>query len=290
VTIIVRSPGPLLAGLVQAITYQAGEQPRTSVEKILPDPEPSLWVNLNQDEFRSFSGPGGRRIDRVPGAMLAGPRDRALVTEFEAGRAHISVSFALGAASNFFAAPLAVTADELVPLGELWGRCGGVLREQLLAAAAPQDALWMMEQALLARLAGPASADPAVTAAARSLGRGIPVGEAAAALGLLPRTLRRRFTAQVGLTPKRFARVRRLRRVTRQLAGQAQADWAAVAAQHGYSDQPHLIDEFRDLAGLTPGEYLRSRAGGPNHLRFPPPGPDPVQPAGAIGSCSSVTH
>jgi AraC-like DNA-binding protein len=267
VTIIVRSPAPPLAGLVRSITYQADEQPRTSVEKILPDPEPSLWVNLNRDEFRSFGGPDGRRIDRVPGAMLAGPRSRALVTEFEAGRAHISVSFALGAAGGFFAAPLARTADELVPLGELWARCGGSLRDRLLEAATPHDALQVMEHALLAQLTGPAGADPAVTAAARALARGVPVGEVAAALGLLPRTLRRRFTAQVGLTPKRFARVHRLRRVTRQLDGQARADWAAVAAQHGYSDQPHLIDEFRDLAGVTPGEYLRSRVDGPNHLR-----------------------
>ncbi len=60
--------------------------------------------------------------------------------------------------------------------------------------------------------------------------------------------------------------------MTRALDGQARADWAAVAAEHGYSDQAHLIDEFRDLAGLTPADYLRSRADGPNHLRVSPPG------------------
>ena len=101
---------------MRAITYQAGEQPRTSIEKILPDPAVSLWVNLNRDEFRSFGGADHGRIDRVPGAMLAGPRGRALVTEFEEGRAHISVSFALGAARSFFATPLALARDELAPL------------------------------------------------------------------------------------------------------------------------------------------------------------------------------
>ena len=55
--------------------------------------------------------------------------------------------------------------------------------------------------------------------------------------------------------------------MTRALAGQAGADWAAVAAGHGYSDQSHLIDEFRELAGVTPAGYLRSRIDGPNHLR-----------------------
>ena len=73
----------------------------------------------------------------------------------------------------------------------------------------------------------------------------------------------------MGLTPKRFARVRRLQRVVRDLDGQGRADWAAVAARHGYADQPHLTDEFRELVGVTPTEYLRSRIDGPNHLRAP---------------------
>ena len=267
-TIIVRRPAPPLAGLVRAIVYQAGEQPRTSVQKLLPDPEPSLWVNLNRDEFRSLGGPGD---GRVPGAMLAGPRSHALVTEFEAGRAHIWVSFGFGAAPAFFATPLAAAADDLVPLAELWGRCGASLRDRLLTAAAPGQMLQVMEQVLAGQLAGPAAADQAVSAAAHALRRGVPVGQVADDLGLLPRTLRRRFTGRVGLTPKRFARVTRLRRVTRALDGQARADWAAVAAEHGYCDQSHLIDEFRDLAGTTPAGYLRDRVDGPNHLRVSPP-------------------
>jgi AraC-like DNA-binding protein len=268
VTLIVRRPGPPLDRLVQAITYQAGEQPRTSVEKILPSSETSVWVNLNRDEFRSFGWTG--RVNRVPGAMLAGPTSRALVTEFEQGRAHVSVNFALGAAGCFFPAPLGLAADEFVPLDHVWGPAGGCLRERLLEAATPQDALLVTENVLLGRLSEAASSpDPAVTAAARALSRGAAVGEVAEALGLLQRTLRRRFTAQVGLTPKRFARVQRLRRVVRDVQGRNRAGWAALAAAHGYADQAHLADEFRELVGVTPNEYLRSRVNGPNHLRFP---------------------
>jgi AraC-like DNA-binding protein len=69
---------------------------------------------------------------------------------------------------------------------------------------------------------------------------------------------------------RRFAMVQRMQRVVRDLDGQSQVDWAATAARHGYADQPHLADEFRALAGVTPGEYLRSRLDGPNHLRVAP--------------------
>jgi len=267
VPVLVRTPGPPLAGLVQALVYRAGEQPLASVEKILPDSGTSLWVNLNRDAFRSFDDAG--QVSRVPGAMLAGPTSRASVIEFEAGHAHVSVTFTMGAAGFFMGAPASLARDELVPLDVLWGRSGSCLRERLLEARTPSDALAVMEAALVRRLALGSAPDPAVIAAAGALTRGIPVGQVAEDLGLLPRTLRRRFTAQVGLTPKRFAMVRRLRRVVHDLDGQSHVDWAAVAAGHGYADQPHLADEFRALAGVTPGEYLRSRSYAPTHLVVP---------------------
>jgi len=262
--VVVRQPAPPLAGLVRAMVYRAGEQLQTSVEKILPAPETGLWVNLNRDAFRSFDDAG--RASQVAGAMVAGPTSRACVIEFEEGHAHVSVTFALGAAGCFLGVPLTQTRDELVALEGLWGRSGACLRERLLEARTPRDALAVMESVLLRQLIG-STPDPAVLAAAGALSRGVPVGDVSRDLGLLPRTLRRRFTAQVGLTPKRFARVQRMQRVVRGLHGQSQVDWAALAAEHGYADQPHLADEFRELVGVTPNEYLRSRIDGPNHLR-----------------------
>jgi AraC-like DNA-binding protein len=267
VPVLVRQPAPPLAGLVRAIIYRAGEQSQASVEKILPNPETGLWVNLNRDAFRSFDDTG--QVSQVPGAMLAGPTSRASVIEFEEGHAHVAVAFALGGASRFLGPPLTLARDELLPLEILWGRAGACLRERLIEASTPVDALTVMESVLLRQLTGPLAPDPAVIAAASALSRGVPVGEVSRDLGLLPRTLRRRFTAQVGLTPKRFARVQRMQRVVRDLDGQTQVDWAAAAARHGYADQPHLADEFRALAGVTPNEYLRTRIDGPNHLRVP---------------------
>jgi AraC-like DNA-binding protein len=265
VAVVVRTPAPPLAGLVRSLVYRSGEQPQRSVEKILPSAETGLWVNLHRDAFRSFDPAG--RASQVPGAMLAGPASRASVIEFEQGHAHVCVMFALGAASCFVAAPLTLARDEMVPLEVLWKGSGARLRERLLEARTPGDALAVTEAVLLEQLAGDWTRDPAVVPAARALSRGVRVGEVAADLGLLPRTLRRRFTAQVGLTPKRFGRVQRMQRLVHDLDGQRDADWAALAAWHGYADQSHLADEFRELAGVTPGEYLRSRVNGPNHLR-----------------------
>jgi AraC-like DNA-binding protein len=222
VTVVVRRPGPPLVGLVAAIVYRTGEQSRTSVEKILPGAETGLWVNLNRDAFRSFGEAG--RVHQVPGAMISGPTGRASVIEFEEGHAHVSVAFALGAAPCFLAPPLAVLRDELVPLEVVCGGAGAFLRERLVQAPGPEDALTLMEDFPIGQMADDARPDPAVVAAAGALARGSRVAEVADRLGLLPRTLRRRFTAQVGLTPKRFGRVHRLHRLVRWLDGQARVN------------------------------------------------------------------
>src|SRR5271166_51158 len=126
--VVVHRPAPPLDGLITAITYRAGQQLCTSVEKILPGPETGLWVNLNRDEFRSLGVTG--QVNRVPGAMIAGPASRASVIEFEAGHAHVSVTFALAAARCFVGPPMDLMRDDMVPLEELWGRSGGCLRER----------------------------------------------------------------------------------------------------------------------------------------------------------------
>ena len=61
-----------------------------------------------------------------------------------------------------------------------------------------------------------------------------------------------RFRREVGLTPKRFARVVRFRSAVDRLG---HAPLATVAAECGYADQSHLTHEFRELAGATPSAY-----------------------------------
>jgi methylphosphotriester-DNA--protein-cysteine methyltransferase len=70
-----------------------------------------------------------------------------------------------------------------------------------------------------------------------------------AELGLSPRTFTRRFRDHTGLTPKRFARIQRLQRLLAAVEPAHPVDWARLAAEHGYCDQAHLIDDFRELTG-----------------------------------------
>lgn len=77
------------------------------------------------------------------------------------------------------------------------------------------------------------------------------IAEIAAEIGIGDRQLQRRFRSAVGLTPKQFARIRRLRSAGASVLAGGQP-WASVAASHGFADQSHLIHEFSQLTGLTP--------------------------------------
>jgi AraC-like DNA-binding protein len=83
--------------------------------------------------------------------------------------------------------------------------------------------------------------------------------EALEASGALSeRQHRRRFTAAVGIGPKRFSRIARVQWLLRR-AGAANASWAELASAAGFHDQAHLIREFSALTGTTPAAYFTAK-------------------------------
>jgi AraC-like DNA-binding protein len=78
-------------------------------------------------------------------------------------------------------------------------------------------------------------------------------------LGWSRKRLAARFGDEIGLPPKTLARILRFGKAER-LAAAGPADWAEIAAACGYSDQAHLVREFRALAGVTPGAWAAGRA------------------------------
>ena len=81
-------------------------------------------------------------------------------------------------------------------------------------------------------------------------GGNYPIWRLARNLGLTERTLERRFLAHVGATPKKYARVVRLRNAIFQR--QKLSAWADVAQAVGYYDQSHMIRDFQELYGISP--------------------------------------
>ena len=237
-----------------------------ALERVLPGGRVHLMVNLLEDEFRTYHGADCVCVERTRGAVLAGPHSQSTVIDTREQRSLATVDFKLGGAAAFFKTPISEARDLLVGLGDIWGRDGRVLRERLLEARTADARFDILEAVLLDHLVRSRGPDPAIPFAASELARGVRVSEIGSLLGLLPKTFVRRFQAQTGLTPKRFARVRRLQRVVKFVSGCGEVDWSAVAAEHGFADQAHFIHDFRDLTGITPTAYRPRSTEEHNHV------------------------
>lgn len=91
------------------------------------------------------------------------------------------------------------------------------------------------------------------------------IGAIAAHCRLSPRRFGKLFREQVGMSPKRYARLQRFRRVVARAHGQPRVDWAGIATDCGFH-QPHLVHEIRAFSGMTPGAYLARSGDWPAHV------------------------
>src|SRR5205823_12473699 len=82
----------------------------------------------------------------------------------------------------------------------------------------------------------------------------VPIGTLAAELGWSRKRIVARFRDEIGLPPKTVARLLRFERA-RELAGTM--PWGELAFECGFSDQSHLIAEFRRVTGRTPETFLQ---------------------------------
>lgn len=101
-----------------------------------------------------------------------------------------------------------------------------------------------------------------LTAGMESLRRGTGqprVAELAGRLGVSDRHLRRVVMDETGISPRHFARIQRFHALLRAADAAPHPAWAALAFRHGYADQPHLIREVQDLAGVTPARLHADR-------------------------------
>jgi AraC-like DNA-binding protein len=252
-----------LAPLVACFHYQENDLP-AAVERILPNGQAHLMINLAEDEFRVYTGPNGEAAHRLRGAVLAGPRGNTVCIDTAEQRWLMAVEFKPGGAAPFLPMPMNEVCDEVVELGQIWSREGDVLRERLCEAATPARKFAVLEALLLKHLA--LRRDPAIATAMVLLDCGFSLADVRSRVNLLPKTFVRRFREYAGLPPKRFSRVRRLQRIVRSVAGAEDVEWCQVAAEHGYTDQAHLIHDFHDLTGITPAAYRPSSPTRRNHV------------------------
>jgi AraC-like DNA-binding protein len=215
-------------------------------ERVLPDGCPEIILN-RADPFVGRGDNGARRVQ--PLTMAVGQLGRYLEIEPSGQVDLLGIRFEPAGMHALLGVPMCELTGERVALDRIDRR----FHRRLL------DASRIGRRAIESILLDGIDRTPsrATLAAARlAAERGsVPLGE----LGLPARTLERHFRAEIGLSPKRLARILRFHRVVSTLDRGRPPDWALLALDAGYFDQAHLIRDFREFAGITPGAYLREQ-------------------------------
>jgi AraC-like DNA-binding protein len=236
----VRLPGLRMAGFRDRVSDQIDL-------RAVPFPAVTVAVDLGDglvvvDDVSGRQQRGSVVVGLTPGSLRVRGRDiECLQMRLSPAVAHV----VLGASSELSGSVLA--------LDDLWGREAARTQEQLRAAASWDDRFAIAETAIARRLEAGRALDPEVTfvwGQIETSGGQVRVDELAADVGWSRKKLWSRFRSQIGLTPKRAARLVRFDHAAHRLAAGESA--ALVAAESGYVDQSHLHRDAMAFAGVTP--------------------------------------
>ncbi|MFJ8011490.1 helix-turn-helix domain-containing protein [Streptomyces sp. NPDC096339] len=229
--------------------------------RLVPTGRAVVVISLGEPFARISRPAEASPAGQVTGSLVAGLEDGYRVCDHPGGQEAIRLELTPLGAYRLFAVPMGELTNRVVELRDVLGPESGVLVERLAATGDWSARFDLLDTALSARLArGPLPA-PEVVHAWRLLSRAggaVPVGRIAAEVGWSQGHLVRRFTEQVGLTPKMSARVLRFHRAVGLLT-RGGANPTEVTAACGFYDQAHLNREFRALAGTTPGRLAAAR-------------------------------
>jgi AraC-like DNA-binding protein len=224
-------------------------------DAILPDGRLEIIFHYGAT-FRHHHADG--TIERQLRSLLAGQALAPIVLSHHGCAGVAAIRLRPAAAGAVLRFPVSETTGRIQDLGAVFPSARA-LRDRLGDARDDKERIeglesWLDERAL----EDPRPEVEAAVAVIVQTGGRADIATLASRAGIGMRRLERRFVEDVGLTPKRFARIIRLQRALRLVrSGDA---LASVALACGYYDQSHMVLDFQRLAAVSPRAW-REHAG-----------------------------
>jgi AraC-like DNA-binding protein len=249
-----------LAGTVRAFWAfrEAPGEGAREPERIVPDGCTEIVVHFG-DPFTE-----GGALAPQPRAIFAGQITAPLWLRPGAAIDVVGVRFEPGGARRLGLPPQSHLADLRIafedllapPLRTLWSET----TDRMAHAAGFPARVRLLERFLSRALRRePVDGIDACVRSIESGGGALSLDRAATLASLSTRQMQRRFLADVGMSPKLFARVVRFQRVFDRWH-EGDENWSGIALACGYYDQAHLLRDFRQFAGEPPSAFLAALA------------------------------
>ena len=246
-----------LAGIVQEYWEVEGRLSPFR-ERILPNGATEVMVNLGPPHTM-VTHAGTSVWER---SWFSGLHERAIVIESLDGTHLVSARLHPLGALRLLGPGAAAGVNTVTDLEHLLGPAAQELRSLLLGAGSTEERFAHLERFLLQRLSSDVLPSALVRDAARLIEEAhgsLRIASLHADLGGSRKQLWLRFARELGLSPKAYAQIQRFVWTLARLRESTSVDWTRLAVSAGYSDQSHLVRDFRRVASASPTEFLRTR-------------------------------
>ena len=185
----------------------------------------------------------------------------------------ISVRFKSGAFRHFTTIPYSELNDKYLSITDIWGNKGAELLNKLNDIGDLKQKIELIEDFLILRLTESKVIknekwDGIISVLYKEF-KTVNLIELSKNSHLSYRQFERNFKEQFGITAKRFQIITRLQDTVKKSILNDETSYLNNALDNGYFDQSHFINEFQNLVGLKPMDYLLKETS-EEHFYFKP--------------------
>jgi len=243
---IVRSFGERRAELnSRVVAFPLTARPHQIIDIYLGDP---LRIRID-----------GGRLETAPETVVVGPQGSRRTHIYASGRLHIfNILLQPAALHQLFGLDMTDLTAEGIPARDVLGRHAVELDSAVRSAPDFASRVAAAER-WFGKMLDRSSLEDGIAHTSRRLlaARGnVRISALAEQSGLSDRQFQRRFTKQVGLPPKLYARTTRFDAALTAHRFHPERSWTRIIHETGYFDQAHFIRECHALVGLPPSAFI----------------------------------
>jgi AraC-like DNA-binding protein len=242
------------------ITLYCGYDERSVAGRRMQVPHPDVVLVIGLGPTLHVADPrrpADSTIERL--AFAAGVHDAYVFTDSSEPTRGLQVNLTPIGAHLLFGVPMDSLANRVVDLADLFGADAPRLIERLYEAGTWSLRFDILDEVILKRVTSARAPNRLVVRAAhvlRATRGAASIARLARDLECSQRHLIATFREEVGVTPKTYARIVRFDHAVKRLRQADGLRWAEIADASGYYDQAHLIRDFHEFAGQTPGQFI----------------------------------
>lgn len=250
-------PHPDLEALVKCYwTLEVPEETEAPRQRIIPDGCVEMAFILG-DNIKRYTSETDFILQ--PRAMVLGQITDPFFIEPTGFVNTFAIRFYPYGFVNFVTTPLSDLSNKETPIAALFGEeVSEKLEQKIVQAKDTEERIAIVENFLLGTLNHTTTIDKIVKTTIDAL---VATSGNSAINSLLKndlskrRQLERKFSKQIGISPKQLGKVIRLQAALKMLLNQKTEKLTHIAYESEYYDQAHFIRDFKEFTGTTPTEF-----------------------------------